>query len=123
MKRRLLISLCFALIFVLGGITGWLLKPVPPNVTAVTTGTPGEHVFLQLDANLHFTAAQKIALRPLCEEWGNKAAALRRRPNQSKELFAQYSPRVRELLNTNQLARYDELAAEALARSQQRTRR
>ncbi|MEO7300394.1 MAG: hypothetical protein ABI042_17650 [Verrucomicrobiota bacterium] len=120
MKRPLLIFLSFALTFFLGGVTAWLLKPAPPIVAAASATSLGERLLQQLDVSLQFTDAQKNALRPLCEEWGNKAAAVGRRPNQRKELFMQYAPRIRQLLATNQLARYDEFVAEAKTRSPQR---
>ena len=39
MKKIFLIAACFALVFILGGFAGWLLKPAPPAPAAASAAT------------------------------------------------------------------------------------
>ena len=125
MKKTLLIALCFALVFGLGGVAGWLLKPLPPAAASVATAplSSGEALLQRLDAKLHFTAAQKETVRPLCLELGLKMDAAQRRPAQRREIFEQYSPRIRTQLTPAQLPDYDAMVADTRARHEQRRTR
>lgn len=139
MKRILLISICFAFTFLLGGVAGWRLKPAPPAPTTIATVAPvavaaniastnptanllGERLFTELNASLAFTPAQQTVIRPLCEEWGTQATANGHRPRLNLVLFERYVPRIRGQLTTNQFARYDDYVAEARVRAQKRAR-
>ena len=119
MKRRIFISLCFALTFALGGVAGWLLKPTPPAAASLDV-SPGQRLLQQLGTSLQLTAAQKKAMRPICEDWGNQSTAIGKRPHQRTELFEQFVPRIRELLTTNQLPRLDKFVAEVRSRPRER---
>ena len=120
MKKIFLIAACFALVFILGGFAGWLLKPAPPAPAAASAGTralsSGEALFQRLDAQFIFTAAQKEKLQPLCLELGAKMDAAAKRPAQRREIFDEFAPRIRAQLTTNQLAAYDQMVAEQRAR-------
>ena len=121
MKRPFLIFISFALVFALGGVAGWLLKPTPVITTAISEKlAPGELLLQRMDASLHFSAEQKNSLRPICEEWDKKAANAGMRSRVRMKLFEEYSPRIRQLLTTNQFVSYDQMVAEAQARHQQR---
>ena len=133
MKRILLISICFAFTFLLGGVAGWRLKPAPPaaitapvvvaaNITSTnpTANLLGERLFNELNASLAFTPAQQAGIRPLCEEWGTQATANGHRPRLTLVLFERYVPRIRAQLTTNQFVRYDAYVEAARARSQKR---
>jgi hypothetical protein len=142
MKRLLLVTICFAFTFLLGGVAGWLLKPAPPAaITATATVAPvavavvaniastntaanllGERLFTELNASLAFTPAQQAGIRPLCEEWGTQATANGHRPRLNIVLFERYVPRIREQLTTNQFARYDDYVSDARVRAQKRAR-
>jgi uncharacterized membrane protein len=132
MKRTLLISVCFAFTFLLGGAAGWLLKPASPapavTTTTNVTGTNapanplGERLFTELNDSLAFTPAQQTVIRPLCDEWGTQAAANGHRPRLKLALFERYVPRIRAQLATNQFANYDDYVADARARAQKRAR-
>ena len=122
MKKIFPIALCFALTFILGGFAGWLLKPAPPAPVApaaVATPTalpPGDALLQRLDERLHFSGEQKEKLRPLCDELGKEMEAAGNRMDWRREIFNTYAPRIREQLTTNQLAAYDQMVAEQLAR-------
>ena len=118
MKKIFLIAACFALVFILGGFAGWLLKPAPLTTAPAATASlsAGEALFQRLDDKLHFTAAQKASVRPLCLELGIKMEAAAKRPALRREIFEQYAPRIREQLTPAQLAAYDDMVADTRAR-------
>ena len=119
MKKTFLIAVCFALVFVLGGVGGWLLKPAPTAPAVAPNAAPlsaGEALFQHLDDKFHFAAAQKESVRPLCLELGVKMEAAAKRPAQRREIFEQYAPRIREQLTPEQLPAYDEMVADTRAR-------
>lgn len=117
MKKTFLIALCFALVFILGGFAGWLLKPAPAVAANSAPLSSGEALYQRLDAQLIFTAVQKEKLHPLCLELGKKMDAAGKHFVQRREIFEEYAPRLREQLTPNQLAAYDQMVTE------QRTRR
>lgn len=120
MKRSLLIFICFALVFALGGAAGWLLKPAPPSAPLISEKISlGEQLFQRLDARLGFTPEQKKSVRLICEEWDKRITITGRNPQSRLEFFEQFAPRIRELLKTNQLAAYDQSVVEARARHHQ----
>ena len=108
MKNIFLIALCFALVFALGGVAGWMLKPAPP---ATATLSAGETLFHRLDEKLHFTAAQKESLRALCAELGVKMEGASKGSGMRRETFDHYAPRIREQLTPAQIPAYDEMVA------------
>jgi hypothetical protein len=108
---------CFLLTFLLGGMAGWKLRPVPAaSGPAAGTLPPSQRLMENLDAHLHLSPEQKAALRPIAEEWGRRVDGLGRQPRRRRELFEQFNPRIRALLNSQQTAEYDQMVAEARAR-------
>lgn len=107
--RLFQIIICFAAVFVLGGVCGWLLKPMPP----AWAGEPSSNrVLSNLDLCLQLTVEQKQKLAPVLAEWERSLPPVGQNPRRRYELFTNYAPRVRTVLTTNQLAAYDKMVEE-----------
>jgi hypothetical protein len=101
----------FVVVFVLGGATGWLLKPSIP--ATARRGPSGERVLENLDARLNFTAEQKARIAPILEEWERETAQGPRGPRRRRQLLDRYAPRIRETLMPGQLPEYDKRVQES----------
>jgi len=115
------IALCFALTFVLGGLTGWLLKPSPAGWQDRPGPIPPSQIVMEnLDARLRLSPEEKAAVKPILAEWGRKVEPVLRQPRRRRQLFELYAPRVRAVLRSDQLAEYDRMMAETRARFDRR---
>ena len=114
MNRQLLILLTITGIFVSGAFTGWFLRPVLAPAPIITEAhklpTPSATI-ASLDARLHFTEEQKLALEPIVKEWATVARAAEMPMRKIRfEAFLNTSPRIRALLTPEQKIEYDILA-------------
>jgi hypothetical protein len=112
----------FVLTFALGLLSGWLLKPVPPESAPEQSGPSSQRLMQNLDAALKLTPEQKARLQPVLDEWQRKAEEIGRRPRRRGELFEEYVPRVRELLTAEQQTEFDPYVAQSRARFEKRIR-
>ena len=108
--RLFQIIACFAAVFVLGGVCGWLLKPAPPTGAIELSS---DRVLSSLDSRLQLTAEQKQKLAPVLAEWERALPPVGQGPRSKRhQLFDHYAPLVREVLTTNQHAAYDKMVEE-----------
>jgi hypothetical protein len=112
----------FVLTFALGLLSGWLLKPAPPESISEHSGPSSQRLMQNLDAALKLTPEQKTRLQPVLDEWQRKAEEIVRRPRRRRELFEEYVPRVRDLLTTEQQTEFDRYVAQSRARFEKRIR-
>lgn len=117
--RILRIVLMILCIFAAGIGIGYQFIPRPdPDVTLkVALGREGKAVSADTiveyyDRELHLTGGQKTVLRDLAAEFVQKIAATQPRTKTRHDIFRAYFPKVRALLQEDQLARFDELTQE-----------
>lgn len=111
MKRARLLPIiaCFVAVFLLGGVSGWLLKPAPPAAPAVPAS---DRVLTGLDSRLKLSAEQKTKLAPLLATWEQELPPAGQSPRKRHQLFDKYAPLVRDVLTPGQLPAYDKMVEE-----------
>jgi hypothetical protein len=113
------VIVCFALVFGLGGITGWLLKPAGPSGPRQPSG---ERLLQNLDFRFGLTDEQKAKLLPLLLEWEREARQSGFRPRRRVQIQEKYTPRIREVLTPSQQLEFDLMVREARDRLERRLR-
>ncbi len=115
----------FILVFALGIVAGWKLKPSTPaaKVGVGRIEVSAEGALDTLGARLKLTPQQRTQLLPLFAEWSREAGQAGRRQRRRLELFEQNVPRMREALTESQRAEFDKLVAEARQRFNARLQR
>jgi hypothetical protein len=116
--RLLRVIACFAVVFVLGGATGWLSKPAV-NARRMASG---ERVMENLDARLGLTDEQKTRIKPILAEWERESGQGFRGPRRRRQLLEKYAPRIGEVLTPAQRSDYDVTVEDALQRLERRVR-
>ena len=120
--RLTLIIACFAAVFALGGVSGWLLKPAPQPAPVAPAAPARQRVLNGLDSQLSLTDEQKKQLAPLLAEWERELPPGGQNPRKRRELFGHYAPLVRAALTTNQYPAYDSMVEEYQKKTERRGR-
>lgn len=108
---------CFLLVFALGGLTGWLLRPAS---SAAPEDFRSLSALERFDQRLDLSDEQEAALKPILEEWEIRAALAGRRPRRRLELLEHFAPLVREVLAPAQQAKFEAAVEEARTRLEER---
>ncbi len=120
--RILRIVLMIAVIFAAGiGIGYRFIQPPVPDVTLKVLGKEGtvisaDVVVAYYDRELHLTEAQKQNLHLVAAEFVQKLSTTQPRTRERFDVFRTYFPKVRALLEGDQLPKFDELTKRHRAR-------